>query len=127
MTGSDDSAESAGPVSLLRIALSVFSVSYNPVLYTLYNQNFRDGFRELLCCKKANQIEPFTATVSAVIGQELNGRSANSSLKCSTGRINTQGGSKTLCNALAVPSTSFRQDSNASSKIKKVDLIAQEV
>ena len=50
MTGKDDSSELDGAMNLLRITLSVFSTSYNTILYIIYNDNFRKGFKKLLCC-----------------------------------------------------------------------------
>ena len=32
---------------MVRVFLSVFSVSYNPILYVLYNDQFKNGFRQL--------------------------------------------------------------------------------
>ena len=51
VTDKDDSTEFNGPLNKFRITLTVFSTSYNSVLYLMYNESFRTGFKNLLTCR----------------------------------------------------------------------------
>ena len=48
-TGKDDSSESDSVLNKFRLTLTVFSTSYNVVLYVKYNEAFRTCFKNLVC------------------------------------------------------------------------------
>ncbi|XP_074653694.1 QRFP-like peptide receptor [Tubulanus polymorphus] len=91
LNGKDETAESNGYLNMLKISLTVFSTSYNAVLYGVYCPQYRQGYRRILCylCRhppgavsskvsnhvvnKRSTIDSQGAGLSSVIAGNLNG------------------------------------------------------
>lgn len=72
-TGEDATEHMDSAINLVRITLSVFSVSYNVYLYIIYNSMFRHEFRKRLCrCLRKvgpeddNSIQSYSATAPSM-------------------------------------------------------------
>lgn len=59
ITGQDSTGDQTSPMNLLKLSLSIFSVTYNVYLYVAYTASFKAALKNLLCpCLTRSKVAP---------------------------------------------------------------------